>query len=72
MLKCRQHGSAGEAGNRRGRAVAGHDLGEQHLAPGALHEIGADHLVKAVVGAFDEELRPQIANELDRRVLLEE
>src|SRR5690348_17366535 len=64
--------SAGEASDRRGRAVSRYDLGEQDLATDRLHEISADDLVEPIIVALDEELRLDLADELHWGVLLED
>src|SRR5260370_4871893 len=65
-------GSTGQARDRRCRAGAWHDFGEKPVAAGTLDEIRPDNLIEAVVVALDEELRPDLPNELDWRVLLED
>src|SRR6266404_2443932 len=68
----RLKGSAGQARDRRCRAVTWHDLGEKHLATNTPDEIGPDNLIEAVVVALDEQLWLDLPNELDRLVLLED
>ena len=63
---------SGEACDRCGRAVARHDLGEHHLAAGVFDELATDNLVEPVVGAFDEELRADCPDQIERRVFIED
>ena len=54
-----------------GRAEAGHEIDQDHLAAVALDQLAADHLLAAVVAALHQHLRPHAADQLERRVLLE-
>src|SRR5262249_44351922 len=61
-----------QARDGRGRAVARRHLGEKHLATDALDKIGADDLIQKIIRAFDEKLRPNGPDQLDRRILLKD
>ena len=58
--------------DRAGRAVARLQFDQQHRPAPALHQVGADHLVDAVVGALHQHVGPQRLDQLERRVLVEQ
>ena len=44
--------------NRRGRALAREQVHQQHLPAVAADDIGADDLIRAIVGSLDQDVRP--------------
>src|SRR6267142_7169167 len=55
-----------------GRAETGEDIDQHHLSAVGLDDFMADDLLAGIVAALHQHTRPDLCDQLDRRVLLEE
>src|SRR6185312_2076469 len=63
--------SAGAVDQQR-RTEAGQDIDQPHLAAAGFDDLVANHLLAGIVGALYQNLWPDLRDQLDRRVLLEQ
>jgi len=52
--------------------MAGHQVDQDHLPAVRLDELMAHHRLLAIIAALDEHARPQPADQVERRVVLED
>src|SRR4029453_2929760 len=51
--------------------MAGHDINQDDLAAQRFHDLAADHFLTGIVAAFDQDRRPDAADQVFRRIFYE-